>query len=80
MEGEHMSRAEIEALMENIPDSYDDFVDSVTFEMEQDEEVCEAILEQLRINPNSNTSDVLKVLCDCLGMTSDYEPRLRAAL
>ena len=75
-----MNKAEMRALMENIPDSYDDFVDSVTFEMEQDEEVCEAILEQIRINPNSGTSDVLRVLCDCLGMTSDYEPSLRATL
>lgn len=59
--------------MENVPDSYDDFVDCTVRWMVKDGKIKTAILAQLRDNPKSNTSDVLEVLCDCLGIGESLE-------
>lgn len=50
-----------------LPGSYEGFVDSTLECMEQEEDVRIAILEQLQRKPDSTHSDVLKVLCKCLG-------------
>ena len=51
-----------------LPGSYEDFVDSTIECMEQEEDVRIALLEQLQRKPDSTPSDVLKVLCESLGM------------
>jgi len=51
-----------------LPGSYEDFVDSTIECMEQEEDVRIAVLEQLQRKPDSTPSDVLKVLCESLGM------------
>ncbi len=51
-----------------LPGSYEDFVDSTVECMEQEEDVRTAVLEQLQRKPDSTPSDVLKVLCERLGM------------
>lgn len=51
-----------------LPGSYEDFVDSTIECMEQEEDVRIAVLEQLQQKPDSTPSDVLKVLCESLGM------------
>ncbi len=55
-------------LMERVPDSYDEFVDDMVGWMGQDVGIRNAILEQLRDKPESDTSDVLEVLCKALGV------------
>ena len=60
-------------LMRNIPDSYDDFVNSMTRWMGRDKNIRTKVLDQLDKKPNSTTSDILKVLCDCLGIADPIE-------
>ena len=55
-------------MLRALPKSYDDFVNSVAECMEEEEDVRIAVLDQLKRNPNSTPSDVLKVMCECLGM------------
>ena len=51
-----------------LPGSYEDFVNSTLECMEQEEDVRIAVMEQLQRKPDSTPSDVLKVLCENLGM------------
>ena len=60
-------------LMKNIPDSYDDFVNSMTRWMGRDKNIRTKVLDQLNEKPDSTTSDILKVLCDCLGIGDPIE-------
>ena len=60
-------------LMEQIPGSYDDFVNDTADWMERDENIREAILEQLRVKPDSDTDDVTLVLWNCLGIGEPLE-------
>lgn len=60
-------------LMRNIPDSYDDFINSMTRWMGRDKNIRTKVLDQLDKKPNSTTSDILKVLCDCLGIGDPIE-------
>lgn len=59
---------DIRERLRTLPGSYEDFVDSTLECMEQEEDVRIATLEQLQRKPDSTPSDVLKVLCKCLGM------------
>ena len=68
-----MGKEELKILMENIPDSYDDFVNCTVRWMFKDGKIQKAILTQLRDKPESDTSDVLEVLCDCLGLGEPLE-------
>lgn len=68
-----MGKEELKILMENIPDSYDDFVNCTVRWMVKDGKIQKAILTQLRDKPESDTSDVLEVLCDCLGLGEPLE-------
>ena len=70
---EQMNKEELRNLMENIPDSYDDFVNCTVRWMIKDGKIQSAILTQLRNNPKSETSDILEVLCDCLGIGEPLE-------
>ena len=55
-------------MLRALPKSYDDFVNSVAECMEEEEDVRIAVLNQLKRNPDSTPSDVLTVMCECLGM------------
>lgn len=68
-----MNKEELRNLMESIPDSYDDFVNSTVRWMVRDDKIQSAILAQLRNNPKSDTSDILEVLCDCFGIGEPLE-------
>ena len=59
--------------MKSIPGSYDDFVNSMTRWMERDGSIRDAVLEKLRVDPDSDTCDILEVLCDCLGVGEPLE-------
>lgn len=59
---------DIREMLRTLPKSYDDFVNSVAECMEEEEDVRIAVLNHLQRNPNSTPSDVLKVMCECLGM------------
>lgn len=65
------SSMDIRNKLRSLPGSYDDFVDSTAECMEQEEDVRIAIMEQLRRKPDSTPSDVLKVMCERLGMLDD---------
>ena len=60
-------------LMKRVPDSYDDFVNSMVRWMGRDTNVRNRVLELINKNPGSSTSDILKVLCDCLGIGDPLE-------
>ena len=68
-----MNKEELRNLMENIPGSYDDFVNSTVRWMVKDGKIESAIITQLRNNPKSDTSDILEVLCECLGIGEPLE-------
>lgn len=57
----------------SLPYSYDDFVRFVMQCIETEKGVEEAILEQFRIKPDSDTNDIAKVLCGCLGIGAPVE-------
>ena len=74
----------IKEMLRALPRSYDDFVESTAECMEEYDDVRDAVMEQLRRNPSSTPSDVLKIVCEKLGMTKSVEdePRhkVRAAM
>lgn len=55
-------------LMENISDSYEDFVDSMVRWMSRDCNIRTKVLDYLKTNSNPSSSDILGVLWDCLGI------------
>ena len=67
---DHMSDRE---LMQNVPDSYSDFVDSMCRWMERDDNIRKLVMEQLRINPDSDTQDLMGILWDYLGIGEPTE-------
>ncbi len=74
----------IKETLRALPRSYDDFVESTAECMEEYDDVRDAVLEQLRHNPDSTPSDVLKIVCEKLGMTkpieSEPQRKVRAAM
>jgi hypothetical protein len=62
---------DIREMLRALPKSYDDFVNSTAECMEQEEDVRIAVLEQLQRKPDSTPSDVLRVMCECLGMVKN---------
>ena len=68
-----MGKEELRKLMKDIPDSYDDFVNCTVRWMVKDGRIQNAILAQLKDKPESDTSDVLEVLCGCLGLGEPLE-------
>lgn len=60
-------------LMRGVPDSYDDFVNSMVRWMGRDADIRNNVLEFLDKHPGCTTSDILKVLCDCLGIGDPLE-------
>ena len=56
-----------------VPGSYDDFVNSTADCMSQDKELENLIMELIRTKPESNSSDVLKTLCDFYGFNKPLE-------
>ncbi len=60
-------------LLKNVPDSYEDFVNCLTRWMDRDPEIKNRILDQLNSNPDSSTSEILKILCDYLGIGEPLE-------
>ena len=52
---------------------YDDFVNSMTRWMGRDNNIRSRVLDQLNEKPDSTTSDILKVLCDYLGIGEPIE-------
>ena len=55
-------------LMQNVPDSYSDFVDCMCRWMERDDNIRKLIKEQLDRKPDSNTQDLMEILWDYLGI------------
>ena len=55
-------------MLRNVSGSYTDFVNITNGWMEFDKSIRDAIIEQIRVNPGSNTDDVTLVLWECLGI------------
>ncbi len=64
---------DIKEMLSALPHSYDDFVTDTIAWMEQDENIKNAVLHQLSVNPASAPSDILKIVCEHLGMTEPLE-------
>lgn len=58
----------IRDMLRTVPNSYGDFVDFTAGWMEKDDTIKEAILKLLHDRPESDSGDILEVLCDCLGI------------
>ena len=56
----------IREMMQSVPGSYDDFVDTIVRWTNKDEKIKSAIIEYMKNNPDSSSSDILGVLWDCL--------------
>ena len=56
-----------------VPKSYEDFVDSTVECMEKDEGLKKVIMRLLQTAPESDSSDVLKVLCNYYGFNKPLE-------
>ena len=63
----------IREMMESVPNSYDDFVNTVVSWTSKDENIKTTIIKFVRDNPSSSTSDILGVLWDCLGIGEPIE-------
>ena len=60
-------------LMQNVPDSYSDFVDSMCRWMERDGNIRKLIMEQQEKKPDSDTQDLMGILWDYLGIGEPLE-------
>lgn len=63
----------IRDILKAVPGSYDDFVYSTAECMNRDEKLKGMILDLLREKPESNSSDVLKELCNFYGYNKPVE-------
>ena len=60
-------------LMQRIPDSYSDFVDSMCQWMNRDGRIRSLVMEQLHRKPDSDTQDLMGILWDYLGIGDPVE-------
>ena len=60
-------------LMQKVPDSYSDFVDCMCRWMKRDSKIRSLILEQLRVKPDSDTQDLMRILWGYLGIGEAVE-------
>ncbi|MCR5801575.1 MAG: hypothetical protein K6G57_04515 [Lachnospiraceae bacterium] len=63
---------ELKTLLINISDSYYDFVESMMDEARKSEDRKNALLDFLRNNPKTTTSDVISYVVDELGLYDEY--------
>ena len=63
----------IKDILRAVPGSYDDFVNSTAECMSQDEGLRNLIVKLLINKPESNSSDILKVVCDFYGFNRPLE-------
>ena len=63
----------IKEMMESVPGSYDDFVNTIVRWTNKDENIKSLIIEHVKNNPNSSTSDILGVLWKSLGIGEPLE-------
>lgn len=64
---------DIKEKLRTLPKSYEDFVVDIAAWMEKDENIKNAVLAQLDRHPESTPSDILKLVCNYLGMTKPME-------
>ena len=63
----------IKDILRAVPGSYGDFVNSTAECMNQDEELRDLIIEILNNKPESDSSDILKAVCDFYGFNKPLE-------
>ena len=63
----------LEEKLKSVPNSYEDFVRFTMQCVNEQEGAEEAVLEQLRIKPDSDTQDIMKVLCGVLNIGKPLE-------
>ena len=63
----------IRDILSAVPGSYDDFVNSTAECMSQDEGLKDLIVKLLINEPESNSSDILKVMCNYYGFNRPLE-------
>ena len=56
-----------------VPGSYEDFVNCIVRWADQDEGFREVIIRHLTDNPDTSSSDTLKVFCEYMGFTEPIE-------
>ena len=60
-------------LMQKVPGSYTDFVDSMCRWMNRDDNIRKLVMDQLRAKPESDTQDLMTILWDYLGIGEPME-------
>ena len=68
-----MDRESIREMLMAVPGSYDDFVEDTVGWMESREDIRDAIINQLRVKPLSDTDDLTKILWEYLGIGEPLE-------
>ena len=56
-----------------VPRSYEDFVNYTAERMEENAGLRDAVVEQMDSNPDANSSDILQVVVDFLGLSKPLE-------
>ena len=51
---------EVKKLLENVSDTYYDFVEGALIEAEKDESYAEKLIDYLKNNPDATTSEIIK--------------------
>jgi hypothetical protein len=59
--------------LREVPGSYDYFVNSTARWMEKDDNIRDDIINQLERRPDSNTKDIMNILCNHLGIGNPIE-------
>ena len=66
---------DIRETLRALPRSYDDFVESTAECMEEYSDVNDAVLQRLQENPAPTPSDIIKIVCEKLGMLEDTDTK-----
>lgn len=51
---------ELKRLLENVPDSYQDFVDAGLSEAENNDEFADKVISYINANPSASTSEIIR--------------------
>ncbi len=56
-----------------VPRSYEDFVNYAAERMEENNDLCDAVLKYMDSNPDANSSDILEVIANNNGLGEPLE-------
>ena len=64
---------DIRKRLRTVPRSYDDFVNYTAERMEENDKLRDVVIDHINSNPNANSSDILEVVMNFLGLGDPLE-------